>query len=122
MPCRTAIRRSLSASTTPSSMSRVATWMNAGAGVDQCPQSGAAVLLLGVYGGQGQGHRRPGAGWARSGAKAAELVNAILEGAQPKTLAPRAALRGEYVFSKSELARWQLTLPDKWRYKILWRD
>ncbi|WP_082970135.1 MULTISPECIES: ABC transporter substrate-binding protein [Aeromonas] len=56
------------------------------------------------------------------GAKAAELVNAILEGAQPKTLAPRAALRGEYVFSKSELARWQLTLPDKWRYKILWRD
>lgn len=56
------------------------------------------------------------------GAKAAELVNAILEGAQPKTLAPRAALRGEYVFSKSELARWQLTLPDKWRYKILWSD
>ncbi|MFM5388533.1 ABC transporter substrate-binding protein [Aeromonas dhakensis] len=56
------------------------------------------------------------------GAKAAELVNVILEGAQPKTLAPRAALRGEYVFSKSELARWQLTLPDKWRYKILWRD
>ncbi|MGN5262934.1 ABC transporter substrate-binding protein [Aeromonas hydrophila] len=56
------------------------------------------------------------------GAKAAELVNAILAGAQPKTLAPRAALRGEYVFSKSELARWQLTLPDKWRYKILWRD
>ncbi|MDX7741471.1 ABC transporter substrate binding protein [Aeromonas dhakensis] len=56
------------------------------------------------------------------GAKAAELVNAILEGAQPKTLAPRSALRGEYVFSKSELARWQLTLPDKWRYKILWRD
>lgn len=56
------------------------------------------------------------------GAKAAELVNAIMEGALPKTLAPRAALRGEYVFSKSELARWQLTLPDKWRYKILWRD
>ncbi|WP_176452620.1 ABC transporter substrate-binding protein [Aeromonas sp. A35_P] len=56
------------------------------------------------------------------GAKAAELVNAILDGAQPKNLAPRAALRGEYVFSKSELARWQLTLPDKWRYKILWRD
>ncbi len=56
------------------------------------------------------------------GAKAAELVNAILAGAQPRTLAPRAALRGEYVFSKSELARWQLTLPDKWRYKILWRE
>jgi ABC-type uncharacterized transport system substrate-binding protein len=56
------------------------------------------------------------------GTKAAELVNAILAGAQPKTLAPRAALRGEYVFSKHELARWQLTLPDKWRYKILWRD
>ena len=29
------------------------------------------------------------------GAKAAELVNAILAGAQPKTLAPRAALRGD---------------------------
>ncbi len=89
--------------------------------MDQCPQPGAAVLFLGVFGG-GQGHRWPGAGWPRSGAKAAELVNAILAGAQPKTLAPRAALRGEYVFSKSELARWQLTLPDKWRYKILWRD
>ncbi|WP_314926068.1 ABC transporter substrate binding protein [Aeromonas piscicola] len=56
------------------------------------------------------------------GAKAADLVNAILAGAQPKTLAPRAALRGEYVFSKQELARWQLTLPDKWRNKILWRE
>jgi ABC-type uncharacterized transport system substrate-binding protein len=56
------------------------------------------------------------------GAKAAELVNAILAGAQPKTLAPRAALRGEYVFSKSELVRWRLTLPDKWHYRTLWRD
>ena len=56
------------------------------------------------------------------GAKAAELVNAILAGAQPKTLAPRAALRGEYVFSESELVRWRLTLPDKWRYRTLWRD
>jgi ABC-type uncharacterized transport system substrate-binding protein len=56
------------------------------------------------------------------GAKAAGLVNAILAGAQPNTLAPRAALRGEYIFSKHELARWQLTLPDKWRDKILLRE
>lgn len=56
------------------------------------------------------------------GARAAELIGAILAGAQPGTLAPRAALRGEYVFSESELTRWRLTLPDKWRYKTLWRE
>ncbi|MFM4794927.1 ABC transporter substrate-binding protein [Aeromonas caviae] len=56
------------------------------------------------------------------GARAAELIGAILAGAQPGTLAPRAALRGEYVFSESQLARWRLTLPDKWRYKTLWRE
>ncbi|MDM5102851.1 ABC transporter substrate-binding protein [Aeromonas salmonicida] len=56
------------------------------------------------------------------GAKAAELVNAILAGAQPRMLAPRAAVRGEYVFSKQELARWQLTVPEKWQGKTQWRD
>ena len=56
------------------------------------------------------------------GAKAAELVNAILAGAQPRMLAPRAAVRGEYVFSKHELARWQLTVPEKWQGKTQWRD
>ncbi|XEI33865.1 ABC transporter substrate-binding protein [Aeromonas veronii] len=56
------------------------------------------------------------------GLQAAALINTILAGALPKTLSPRAALRGEYLFSKSELARWQLTLPDKWRHKILWRE
>jgi ABC-type uncharacterized transport system substrate-binding protein len=56
------------------------------------------------------------------GLQAASLINTILAGAAPKTLSPRAALRGEYVFSKSGLARWQLTVPDKWRNKILWRE
>ncbi|WP_033136196.1 ABC transporter substrate-binding protein [Aeromonas finlandensis] len=56
------------------------------------------------------------------GLQAAALINNILAGTEPKTLSPRAALRGEYIFSKSELARWRLTLPDKWRHKILWRE
>lgn len=56
------------------------------------------------------------------GLQAASLVNNILAGAEPKTLSPRAALRGEYIFSKSELARWGLTIPDKWRNKISWRE
>ncbi|MGL5496947.1 MAG: hypothetical protein ACRDCQ_08240, partial [Aeromonas sobria] len=56
------------------------------------------------------------------GIQAASLINTILSGTLPRTISPRAALRGEYVFSKSELARWQLTVPDKWRHKILWRE
>ncbi|MCX7127169.1 ABC transporter substrate binding protein [Aeromonas sp.] len=56
------------------------------------------------------------------GHQAAALINSILAGTLPRTLSPRAALRGEYVFSKSELARWQLTVPNKWRHKILWRE
>ena len=56
------------------------------------------------------------------GMQAASLVNTILAGTLPRKISPRAALRGEYVFSKSELARWQLTVPDKWRHKILWRE
>lgn len=56
------------------------------------------------------------------GIQAASLINTILAGTLPRTISPRAALRGEYVFSKSELARWQLTVPDKWRHKILWRE
>ncbi|QNF14258.1 hypothetical protein HQ399_07330 [Aeromonas jandaei] len=56
------------------------------------------------------------------GLQAAALINNILAGALPKTLSPRAALRGEYVFSKSEVARWHLTVPEKWRNKILWRE
>jgi len=56
------------------------------------------------------------------GLQAASFINSILAGKLPRTISPRAALRGEYVFSKSELARWQLTLPDKWRYRILWRE
>lgn len=56
------------------------------------------------------------------GEKAAELVNAILAGTSPESLSPRAAQRGEYVFSRGELARWQLTLPQKWQTKALWHD
>jgi len=52
------------------------------------------------------------------GEKAAELANAILAGTAPGALSPRAALRGEYLFSKSELARWHLTAPDAWQDKV----
>lgn len=90
--------------------------------MDQRQHAGAALLFLGVYRRQGDGHRRAGAGRPRSGIQAASLINTILAGTLPRTISPRAALRGEYVFSKSELARWQLTVPDKWRHKILWRE
>ncbi|MGY3943277.1 ABC transporter substrate-binding protein [Aeromonas tecta] len=56
------------------------------------------------------------------GEKAAELVNAILAGTSPGALSPRAAMRGEYVFSRGELARWQLQLPPKWQAKAQWHD
>ncbi|MEG0008221.1 MAG: ABC transporter substrate binding protein [Aeromonas sp.] len=56
------------------------------------------------------------------GEKAAELVNAILAGTSPSALSPRAALRGEYVFSRGELARWQLHLPPRWQSKAQWHD
>lgn len=56
------------------------------------------------------------------GIKAAELINTILAGTFPRRLSPRAALRGEYVFSKYELARWGLTLPERWQNKVQWRD
>ena len=48
----------------------------------------------------------------------AELANAILSGTAPGALSPRAASRGEYLFSKSELARWHLTAPDAWQDKV----
>jgi len=38
-------------------------------GLGQCAQPCAPVLLLGVFGGYGQGHRWPGAGWPRSGSQ-----------------------------------------------------
>ena len=56
------------------------------------------------------------------GEKAAELVNAILAGTTPESLSPRAALRGEYVFSREELARWQLRVPPKWQEKAQWLE
>lgn len=56
------------------------------------------------------------------GEKAAELVNAILAGTSPGSMSPRAALRGEYVFSREELARWQLQLPPKWQSKAQWHN
>ncbi len=52
------------------------------------------------------------------GERAAELANAILSGTAPGALSPRAASRGEYLFSKSELARWHLTAPDAWQGKV----
>ncbi|MGN5139733.1 ABC transporter substrate-binding protein [Aeromonas sp. 164P] len=56
------------------------------------------------------------------GLQAAAIINSMLAGTLPRTISPRAALRGEYVFSKSELARWRLTVPDKWRNKTMWRE
>ncbi len=56
------------------------------------------------------------------GERAAELTNAILAGTSPGALSPRAAIRGEYVFSRDELARWHLQLPDKWQAKTQWHD
>ena len=56
------------------------------------------------------------------GERAAELANAILAGTSPGALSPRAALRGEYVFSRGELARWQLELPPKWQSKAQWHE
>ncbi|MFE8730777.1 hypothetical protein ACFX56_27575, partial [Aeromonas hydrophila] len=56
------------------------------------------------------------------GLQAAALINNIPAGALPKTLSPRAALRGEYVFSKSDVARWHLPVPEEWRNKVLWRE
>ena len=56
------------------------------------------------------------------GEKAAELANAILAGTAPQALSPRAALRGEYLFSKSELARWQLEAPSRWQGRVIYVD
>ncbi|MEI4960469.1 hypothetical protein [Aeromonas caviae] len=56
------------------------------------------------------------------GEKAAELANAILAGTAPGALSPRAALRGEYLFSKSELARWQLEAPSRWQGRVTYVD
>ena len=56
------------------------------------------------------------------GERAAELANAILSGTAPGALSPRAALRGEYLFSKSELARWQLEAPSRWQGRVTYVD
>ncbi|MGL6231617.1 ABC transporter substrate-binding protein [Aeromonas rivipollensis] len=56
------------------------------------------------------------------GEKAAELANAILAGTAPGALSPRAAQRGEYLFSKSELARWQLEAPSRWQGRVIYVD
>ena len=56
------------------------------------------------------------------GEKAAELANAILAGTAPQALSPRAAQRGEYLFSRSELARWQLEAPSRWQGRVTYVD
>lgn len=55
------------------------------------------------------------------GVRAAELLNAIMAGARPESMAPRAAERGKYSFSRSELARWHLQPLPQWQEKIEWR-
>ena len=47
------------------------------------------------------------------GSAAGELALQILQSDAPKSLTPRTAARGEYLFSRQEMARWQLTLPPK---------
>ena len=39
-----------------------------------------------------------------------------------EALSPRAAQRGEYLFSKSELARWQLEAPSRWQGRVTYVD
>lgn len=56
------------------------------------------------------------------GMMAAGLLNAIMDGARPESISPRAAQRGKYVFSRSELARWKLTPPERWANKVEWLE
>lgn len=46
------------------------------------------------------------------GREAAKLVNRILDGASPLAVQPVTAEHGRFVFSRSELKRWGLALPD----------
>lgn len=56
------------------------------------------------------------------GSAAGDLALQILQGQAPKNLSPRTAARGEYLFSRQEMARWQLTLPTKLNTPQAWRD
>ncbi|ENY73250.1 sugar ABC transporter ATPase [Aeromonas diversa CDC 2478-85] len=56
------------------------------------------------------------------GVMAADLLNAIMAGARPESISPRAAQRGKYIFSRSELARWKLTPPAQWADKVEWQE
>ncbi len=56
------------------------------------------------------------------GSAAGDLALQILQGQAPKNLSPRTAARGEYLFSRQEMARWQLTLPTKLNTPQAWRN
>ena len=56
------------------------------------------------------------------GSAAGELALQIMQGHASKSLPPRTAERGEYLFSRQEMARWQLSLPPKLDTPQVWRD
>lgn len=56
------------------------------------------------------------------GEAAASLALEILAGAKPSSLTPRAAENGQYLFSRSGLARWQLQLPEELLDKVYWTE
>lgn len=56
------------------------------------------------------------------GAATSELVKQVLLGSPSESLPPRTATRGEYLFSRQEMTRWQLTLPTKLTAPQVWRE
>ena len=54
------------------------------------------------------------------GKEAAEMIKAILAGEPIKEMRPRVAEKGRLMFSRSEVERWQLTIPDFIANSALW--
>ncbi len=48
------------------------------------------------------------------------MINSILQGVPIKSLPPRTASKGKYVYSQSELERFQLTIPDSIAQYVHW--
>ncbi|MBU6956001.1 ABC transporter substrate-binding protein [Hahella sp. HN01] len=56
------------------------------------------------------------------GEDAAKLISTILNGTPPRNIVPVIGEKGRYLFSKSELARWKLTLPPDIEKKAEWLE
>lgn len=53
------------------------------------------------------------------GEEAGEIIKRILENREkPASIFPVTALKGEYIISKSELLRWGISIPEKYKYLI----